>query len=688
MTSKYIEEKDSTEELKFEKVKKEITESIKEDVDKIVNVATDLLSDIFIELAQEPEIDVIQLFEKLKKEYDLTTPWLDFSDKPIKVSPTYLVNIPIITELLVLTRSTQEFEVSAMLERRCMNCKHVIGVTIPLAPTLTPTLPIRKGCTCEKPEIIQVEKGSIPCVSGLAVFNYMRDNKEVKLHIEYVAIGRARTEVYGGRNKVLGFITKVPKKKKESKVYAYRFIILHVFRDQETVGTSIKPMQFSLTNIIQYFAPMVIGYEDKKLLLLLQLIGAGCSTLESVNQRFWINLLMIGDPSTAKSILAREVARVFRKVSITSLTGSTIPGLFAGKVEGNIQFGPLVLLDGDGLNHGILILSECEKITDRQQKELLPVLLQAMEDGYVSRNIAGIELAHTTRCGILFVSNWKNVYYMPNQSFIENLPSLFTHGALLDRIDAFVLFKQPPPDILKEIMRGLLSKFERGSEFKKEVESCRKTISALIESARRKSISITADVKENVETLIDNLMELLAKYSIRSIDARRVMSLIRLGIAFTKLTQRNELTYQTIEKIYDLLLLQIKLVEDTRALLFMFARTEKSPSLLKFYMDFYDFLLSIASEKDGKYIVDLVTIMQRFRQYLDQLSMENPHLYDNIMYIVRQYFNNRIERAIEETLEYLRANGLVVLRDPTNKVYEVVTSFDEKLKDMFSFSKK
>jgi DNA replicative helicase MCM subunit Mcm2 (Cdc46/Mcm family) len=62
--------------------------------------------------------------------------------------------------------------------------------------------------------------------------------------------------------------------------------------------------------LVAMFAPNVIGYNDKKQGLLRSLVG-GCANNGNDNgRRGRINTLLVGDPGTAKSLLAREATRI------------------------------------------------------------------------------------------------------------------------------------------------------------------------------------------------------------------------------------------------------------------------------------------------------------------------------------------------------------------------------------------
>ena len=58
--------------------------------------------------------------------------------------------------------------------------------------------------------------------------------------------------------------------------------------------------------IVAMFAPNVIGYNDKKVGLLGSLVGGITDHANDNGRRGRINTLMVGDPGTAKSLLAKR----------------------------------------------------------------------------------------------------------------------------------------------------------------------------------------------------------------------------------------------------------------------------------------------------------------------------------------------------------------------------------------------
>jgi DNA replication licensing factor MCM5 len=82
--------------------------------------------------------------------------------------------------------------------------------------------------------------------------------------------------------------------------------------------------------IVNSIAPAIYGHEDVKLALACLLFGGSSKTLpDGMKLRGDINVLLVGDPSTAKSQLLKFIERVSDISVYTSGKGSSAAGLTA-----------------------------------------------------------------------------------------------------------------------------------------------------------------------------------------------------------------------------------------------------------------------------------------------------------------------------------------------------------------------
>lgn len=167
--------------------------------------------------------------------------------------------------------------------------------------------------------------------------------------------------------------------------------------DQKQSGDAIPAINnppITTSNALDYFASFLFISPAIKKALMLQMIGSENSVC-----RKSINILLLGDPSTAKSQLLRFVINVINAVS-TSGKGSTGVGLTASVVsdrnERRLEAGAMVLAD-----NSIICIDEFDKISYAD----LVVLHEVMEQQSISINKAGIHVTLNARTAVLAAAN-------------------------------------------------------------------------------------------------------------------------------------------------------------------------------------------------------------------------------------------------------------------------------------------
>ncbi|RYO82020.1 hypothetical protein DL764_009673 [Monosporascus ibericus] len=155
--------------------------------------------------------------------------------------------------------------------------------------------------------------------------------------------------------------------------------------------------------IVNSIAPSIYGHDDVKTAIALSLFGGVAKTAKGSHVvRGDINVLLLGDPGTAKSQALKYAEKTAHRAVFATGQGASAVGLTASvrrdplTSEWTLEGGALVLAD-----KGTCLIDEFDKMNDQDRTSIH----EAMEQQTISISKAGIVTTLQARCGIIAAAN-------------------------------------------------------------------------------------------------------------------------------------------------------------------------------------------------------------------------------------------------------------------------------------------
>jgi replicative DNA helicase Mcm len=295
-------------------------------------------------------------------------------------------------------------------------------------------------------------------------------------------------------------------------------------------------------NIMRSIAPSIYGYETIKEAIMYIVFGGVPKHLADISIRGELNILLVGDPGTAKSQLLQYIAAIAPRGLYTSGRGTTAAGLTAAVLREKgggmtLEAGALVLAD-----KGVACIDEIDKMRPEDRV----AIHEAMEQHTVSVAKGGIVATLNARTAILAAANPSLGRYDAYKTVTENINLPVT---ILSRFDLIFVLKDVPEKDLDEKMSAHILEIHRKGLVPLETPIPSDLLRKYISYAKNVKPVLTDDALERLKTFYLEMREVTEKIegSPIAITARQLESLVRLAEARARIALRKEITAEDAE---------------------------------------------------------------------------------------------------------------------------------------------
>lgn len=205
--------------------------------------------------------------------------------------------------------------------------------------------------------------------------------------------------------------------------------------DEREIRTLSRDPQI-VDKIIASIAPSIYGHADIKTAVALSLFGGVSKEAQGKHKiRGDINILLLGDPGTAKSQVLKYIEKTAHRAVFATGQGASAVGLTASvrrdplTQEWTLEGGALVLAD-----RGTCLIDEFDKMNDQDRTSIH----EAMEQQTISISKAGIVTTLQARCAIVAAANPIGGRYNSTIPFAQNVELT---EPILSRFDILVVVR-------------------------------------------------------------------------------------------------------------------------------------------------------------------------------------------------------------------------------------------------------
>jgi len=226
--------------------------------------------------------------------------------------------------------------------------------------------------------------------------------------------------------------------------------------DQKTIRDLARDPNIG-RRIVKSIAPSIYGHDDIKTAIALALFAGEPKNVNGKHRlRGDINILLLGDPGTAKSQFLKYAEKTAHRSVFATGQGASAVGLTASvhrdpvTREWTLEGGALVLAD-----KGVCCIDEFDKMNEADRTSIH----EAMEQQSISISKAGIVTSLQARCAIVAAANPVKGRYDSSLPFSQNVNLT---DPILSRFDILCVVK----DIIDPVQDERLAEFVIGSHIK------------------------------------------------------------------------------------------------------------------------------------------------------------------------------------------------------------------------------
>ena len=325
---------------------------------------------------------------------------------------------------------------------------------------------------------------------------------------------------------------------------------LEITKDDIDYFIKLANTQGHYEKLIRSIAPGVYRSELLKEAFLLSYVG---SPKWDEDQKYWINVLAVGDPATAKSKIAQWASNNLENVQFVSSKAGSPKGLFAGQKEQAdgqkvLEVGPMVSLSGRGL----LCIDEFARMP-----EVFGIFYTPMESGsFVSATVGAHEPLNAETPIYATGNPHKSNMWDDDRSVIDNLQVF--EPSMLSRFDLIIICKDEMTTDDRRLMAlSILGQNKTHSNTERGILST-ETLTKFCKFVKTIHPILTEEISMLIaDTFVDVMIKKQAGMRNQETNTRFVSKMARITLAIARLHLHKEATIEDFQRAHDLIKLEL-----------------------------------------------------------------------------------------------------------------------------------